>query len=65
MQDIIETANYLKDARRAGLTDEELEEFKNFIARNPGAGDEITGTGGARKVGLQRKGKARAAAGFA
>ena len=59
MQDIIETANYLKDARRAGLTDEELEEFKNFIARNPDAGDEITGTGGARKVRFAAKGKGK------
>ena len=38
MQDIIETANYLKDARRAGLTDEELEAstlaLAQTIARN-------------------------------
>jgi hypothetical protein len=59
MQDIIETANYLKDAKRAGLTDEELEEFKDFIARNPDAGNEIAGTGGSRKVRFAAKGKGK------
>lgn len=59
MQDIVETANYLKDAKRAGLSDEELETFKDVIARNPRAGNEIPGSGGARKVRFAAKGKGK------
>lgn len=32
------------------MSDEDIEDFVDFIASNPEAGDEITGTGGCRKV---------------
>ncbi len=59
MQTVIETADFLKDAKDAGLSEEERREIVDFIADNPLAGDEISGTGGARKVRFGAKGKGK------
>lgn len=59
MQTVIETADFLKDAKDAGLSEEERQEIVDFIADNPLAGDEISGTGGARKVRFAAKGKGK------
>jgi hypothetical protein len=59
MQTVIETECFLRDAKAAGLTKQERMEIVNFIALNPAAGDEIKGTGGARKVRLAGKGKGK------
>ena len=56
MQTVIETPSFLRDAKAAGLSDEERREIVDFIARHPTAGAEIKGTGGARKVRFARKG---------
>ena len=46
---VVETAPFLK--RAADIwTDEERQDFVDFIASNRMAGDEIPGTGGLRKV---------------
>ena len=50
VQAVIETPDYLADARAAGLTDTEREAIVDFIATHPAAGDLIAGTGGARKI---------------
>ncbi len=50
MHTVIETPDYLRDAKAAGLSLEERRYIVDFLARNPDAGDEIQGTGGARKV---------------
>jgi hypothetical protein len=46
---VVETPTFKNIAHRL-MSDEEREEAIDFLARNPEAGDEITGTGGVRKV---------------
>jgi len=41
------------------MTDAEREKVVDFIAANPGAGDMIEGSGGARKVRIARTGKGK------
>jgi hypothetical protein len=50
MQVIIETPDYLADAKVLGLTDDERRSIIDYVAQNPEAGDEMKGTGGARKI---------------
>jgi hypothetical protein len=59
MQTVVETEVYLRDARIAGLSDEERRRIVDFIAAYPDAGHEIPGTGGARKVRFAGKGKGK------
>ena len=59
MQTVIETECFLRDAKAAGLTEQERMGIVDFIALNPAAGDEIKGTGGARKVRFAGKGKGK------
>ena len=56
---VVETADYLKDARNAGLSEDERRAIVDFLSDNPTAGDEISGTGGARKVRFAAKGKGK------
>jgi mRNA-degrading endonuclease RelE of RelBE toxin-antitoxin system len=49
MMTIVELQLFLKNADRY-LSDEELESFKDHIARNPESGAVMRGTGGVRKV---------------
>ena len=56
MQTVVETPEYLKDAKKAGLSDEEHREIIDYMANHPDAGDAIRGTGGARKVRFAAKG---------
>jgi hypothetical protein len=64
MHTVIETPDFRSDAKEAGITDEELSKIVARLAANPQAGEEIPGTGGARKVrfGDVEKGKAVATA---
>ncbi|MCP4373579.1 MAG: type II toxin-antitoxin system RelE/ParE family toxin [Deltaproteobacteria bacterium] len=59
MQTVIETADFLKDAKKAGLSGDDRKEIVDFISEDPLAGDEIAGTGGARKVRYASKGKGK------
>jgi len=59
MQTVVETEFYLRDAKATGLSDDERMGIVDFIAANPGAGNEIRGTGGARKVRFAGKGKGK------
>lgn len=59
VQSVVETAAYLKDAKQAGLSEKERVAIVDFIAKNPESGDEIKGTGGARKVRFAGKGKGK------
>jgi hypothetical protein len=56
---VIETAQYLRDAARAGLAGEARANVVRLIAGNPQAGDLIPGTGGARKIRLAGRGKGK------
>ncbi len=59
MHTIVETPSYLADAKAAGLTQRERDEVVEMIASHPEAGDEIGGTGGARKVRVAGRGKGK------
>src|SRR6266849_5886764 len=59
MQAVIETDIYLRDAKIVGLSEEERSAIVDFVALNPDAGDEIKGTGGARKIRFARRGKGK------
>ena len=56
---IVETPDYLRDAKAAGLSESEREAIATYIAQRPDAGDEIPGTGGARKVRSAGRGKGK------
>jgi hypothetical protein len=59
MQTVVETESYLRDAKAAGLSDDERKGIVDFIAAHPDAGHEIPGTGGARKLRFAGKGKGK------
>ena len=53
---IIEFPSFLAQIGKS-MTATERDEFIDFLAKNPNAGDEITGTGGIRKIRWGGKGK--------
>lgn len=59
MQAVIETPDYLADAKVAGLTEAERRAIVDAVADNPLAGDQIEGTGGARKIRFAGRGKGK------
>ena len=59
MQTVVETPDFIKEAKAAGLSDGERQEIVNYMAEHPKAGVEIVGTGGARKVRFAAKGKGK------
>ncbi|WP_411904173.1 type II toxin-antitoxin system RelE/ParE family toxin [Methylorubrum thiocyanatum] len=59
MHAVIETPYFLADAKSAEVTPEEVEAIKATIADDPTCGDQIKGTGGARKVRIGGKGKGK------
>lgn len=50
MRTVVLLPAFERDARGAGLRDDELQDIVSAIARNPTAGDIMVGTGGVRKV---------------
>jgi hypothetical protein len=59
MHTLVETPDYLADAKKAGVTESEPTAIAVFLAGNPMAGSEIVGTGGARKVRFAGRGKGK------
>src|SRR5687768_11951622 len=59
MQVVVETSEFLRRAKECGVSDAERAEIVDFIAANPTMGDEISGTGGARKVRFAGKGRGK------
>lgn len=59
MQTVIETEDYLRDARYLGLSHDELQDIALYIAEHPRAGELMVGTGGARKVRFAGRGKGK------
>ncbi|WP_245417857.1 type II toxin-antitoxin system RelE/ParE family toxin [Cohaesibacter celericrescens] len=59
MQTVIWTATFLTQARKCGLSEEELSDIVTTIADNPIAGDLMAGTGGARKLRHAGRGKGK------
>ena len=56
MHAVVETAEYLREAKRCRITDEERDSIVDFLAAHPTAGKEIAGTGGVRKVRFPKPG---------
>lgn len=50
MHTVSELATFRRTAEAAGMSEEDIEDFVDHIAANPDDGNEITGTGGCRKV---------------
>lgn len=48
MQTIVLLPLFERDAKAAGLTDDDIQEIATVVARDPTAGDLMVGTGGAR-----------------
>ncbi len=59
MHTIVETPVFIRSAKAAGVTNEELDAIKTFLAQAPDAGDEMPGTGGARKLRFAARGKGK------
>jgi hypothetical protein len=59
MQTIVETPDFLRDSREAAVSADEKQAIIDHIARNPTAGVEIPGTGGARKIRFAGRGKGK------
>lgn len=59
MQAVVETPDYLADAKAARLTDAERADIVEMVSKTPTAGDPIVGTGGARKIRVAGRGKGK------
>ena len=59
MQTVVEMPEFIRCAKKLGLSDDEREHIVDLIASEPGLGDEISGTGGVRKVRVAGKGKGK------
>jgi len=59
MHTVIELPQFLRRAKACGVTDIERFEIVSFIAANPECGEEMPGTGGARKVRFARPGQGK------
>jgi hypothetical protein len=59
MHSVVETHAFQRDARAAGLSEDDVARLIEILARNPLAGDEIAGTGGCRKLRLAGRGKGK------
>ena len=59
MHTVVETPEYLRAAKKAGMSEAEREAAVLFLAEHPQAGDVIEGAGGARKVRIARAGKGK------
>lgn len=57
MQGVIQTPTFLVQAKRCGLSDDELQEIVAVLAADPKAGALMAGTGGARKLRHAREGQ--------
>ena len=59
MQTIVETPDFIRQAKKLRLSDEDLDNIKIIIAQGPDNGDVIPGSGGARKVRIPIAGRGK------
>lgn len=59
---VVETPTFLKDVKKAGLSEDEHRTLINFLAANPKAGVVIEGSGGVRKVRFAGDGQGKSSA---
>jgi hypothetical protein len=59
MHAVCETRAFRRAAVQVGMSDEETATLVDYLAANPTAGDEMSGTGGCRKVRVAGRGKGK------
>jgi hypothetical protein len=59
MQTVVETPDFIGDAKATGLSETEREAVVRYVSAHPDAGDIIPGTGGARKIRFAGRGKGK------
>ena len=59
MQTVVEMPEFIRQAKKLGISNDDRESIIDEIACNPVAGDEISGTGGMRKLRVAGKGKGK------
>jgi hypothetical protein len=59
MHTVVETDSYLRDAKTAGMSEDERNAAVDLVATDPEAGDMMQGTGGVRKARLAGRGKGK------
>ncbi len=59
MQTVVEMPEFIRQAKKIGISNDEREDIIDNIAENPDAGSEISGTGGMRKIRVAAKGKGK------
>jgi len=59
MHTVAELHSFRRAAERVGMTQDEITDLVSFLAENPMAGDEMSGTGGCRKLRLAGRGKGK------
>jgi hypothetical protein len=59
MHTVAQLRSFDTAARDAGMSEQEIEDLVTYLSENPDAGDEMTGTGGCRKVRLAGRGKGK------
>lgn len=59
MQTVTEMPEFIRCAKKLGLSEDEKAAIIDLIASDPDLGDEISGTGGIRKVRVAGKGKGK------
>ena len=56
---VIETDEFVRRAKKVGLSEQEIDLIKFVVANNPSAGNVVPGTGGARKVRIPARGRGK------
>jgi hypothetical protein len=59
MHTVCELHSFRRAAAEAGMTEDEIRRLIDYLAQNPTAGDEMSGTGGCRKVRVAGRGKGK------
>lgn len=59
MHSVSRLHTFSRAAHEAGMSEEEVEDLESYLADNPAAGVEISGTGGCRKLRWAKPGKGK------
>jgi hypothetical protein len=59
MHTVAQTKAFVDAAEDAGMSEDEVADIVSYLAENPMAGDEMSGTGGCRKVRFAGRGKGK------
>ena len=59
MHTVCELHSFRRAADAAGMTEDEVRKLIDYLGQNPTAGDELSGTGGCRKLRVAGRGKGK------